>query len=84
MAQSDFENAVEGMREMVGSRHVAAEILRKVAEAGSYGGFPADVTCEQLGQALERICLNSQEDDPMFKVFQSWRQAELERTRLGG
>jgi len=75
------QTVVQGMREMIGSRHEAADILRKVAEAGSYGSFPSDVTCEQLGAALERICLNSQEEDPMSKVFQAWRQAELARDR---
>lgn len=75
------EFVVRAMQGSVGSRHQAAEILRKVAEAGDYGDFPDDVTCEQLGQALERICLNSNEEDPMFRVFQAWRQAELERDR---
>lgn len=75
------EFVVRAMQGAVGSRLQATEILRKVAEAGSYGGFPDDVTCSQLGQALERICLNCDEEDPMFKVFQAWRQAELERDR---
>lgn len=81
MGQTNVEYAVQGMREMIGSRHAAAEILKKVAEAGSWGGFPDDVTCEQLGKALERICLNCPEEDPLSKVFQSWRQTERERER---
>jgi len=82
MAQEGTEEFVaRGMFEMMGSRHQATNILRRVAEAGSYGSFPDEVTCEQLGRALERICVNCKEEDPMFKVFQSWRQAELERDR---
>ena len=81
MAQSDEKTVVQGMQGMIGSRHQAANILRKVAEAGSCGDFPDDVACEQLGRALERICINCHEKDPMFKVFQAWRQAELERYR---
>ncbi len=72
---------LEGFSGMIGSRHEAAEILRKVADAGSYGGFPEDVTCEQLGQALERICLNLPARNPKFAVLRGWCKAERRRDR---
>ena len=81
MAQSEPENVVQGMQGGIIGRNHAAHILNKVAEAGDYGGFPEDVTCEQIGRALERIFVNCHEEDPMFRVFNAWRQAELQRDR---
>jgi hypothetical protein len=67
----------------IGGRHHAAEILRKVADAGSWGGFPPDVTCDQLGQALEHICANAPFHDPLALVVKGWQKAaELRASRL--
>jgi hypothetical protein len=78
------EVVVRGMCNMIGSRHAAAEVLRKVAEAGSCGGFPDDVTCEGLGKALERICLNAPVRNPMTRVLRGWRKATRQRDRAFG
>lgn len=67
---------LDGMRQTIGSRHAAAEILQKVAEAGSWGGFPSDVTCEQLGRALFRIVMNSPEEQAFLELLKGWRAAE--------
>ena len=72
---------VTALASSVGSRHQAAEILKKVAEAGSWGGFPnvSDVTCEQLGEALERICLNAPGENPLEQVLMGWCKAASAR-----
>jgi hypothetical protein len=67
------------MSNSIGSRHQAAEILQKVAEAGSWGGFPSDVTCDQVGEALERICLNAPIPNPLTRVLKGWRKAAHRR-----
>jgi hypothetical protein len=69
------------MHNMVGSRIAAVEVLQKVADAGSYGGFPDDVTCEQIGQALERICHNAPVANPLTRVLRGWRKATRRRDR---
>ena len=76
-----LQAVLSSMKETIGSRHEAADILQKVAELGRSGNFPSDVTCEQLGRALERIVLNSQEEDPFLKVMAGWRAAENERNQ---
>jgi len=65
----------------INSRHRAAEVLTKVAEAGSWGGFPSisDVTCEQLGQALERICINAPGENPLEEILTGWCKARSAR-----
>lgn len=70
-----------GMSRSIGSRHEAAAILQKVAEAGSWGGFPSDVTCDQIGEALERICLNAPIHNPLTRVLKGWRKAAHRRAR---
>ena len=75
------EVVVQGLCSMVGSRHEAADVLRKVADAASWGGFPSDVTCEQVGQALERICLNAPVANPLTRVLRGWRKATRRRDR---
>ena len=69
------------MSQSIGSRHEAAAILQKVADAGSYGGFPSDVTCDQIGEALERICLNAPIRNPLTRVLKGWRKADHRRAR---
>lgn len=77
VTESEVITALAGC---VGSRHGAAEILTKVAEAGRCGCFPADVTCEELGQALERICLNAPDSNPFELVVRGWCKAAEART----
>jgi len=67
---------LDGMSRAILSRRTAAEILQKVAEAGSYGSFPSDVTCEQLGKALFRIVMNSPEEQAFLELIKGWRAAE--------
>jgi len=67
---------LDGMCQTIGSRHVASEILHKVAEVGSWGGFPSDVTCEQLGRALFMIVMNSPEEQAFLELIKGWRAAE--------
>jgi hypothetical protein len=61
------------------SRGAAAAMLREVADCGEFGGFPKSVTCEQLGWALERICLNSNEVDPLTEIVRGYRARERAR-----
>lgn len=81
MAQDSVMAVVGAMQTSHASREAAANILHKLADAGSYGSFPEDVTCEDIGRALERICINCHEEDPMLKVFEAWRSAERDRDR---
>ena len=67
----------------IGSRHAASEILQKVSEAGSWGGYPHEVTGEEIGRALFRICLNSREDNPLAGIISGWRTAQSERATQG-
>lgn len=70
-------NAVDQMFEnAIVSRHLAAEVLMRVAVDGAYGSFPPDVTCEQLGEALHRLCLNSTESNPLEGIVRGWRGCE--------
>lgn len=69
------------MSQTIGSRHHAAEVLQKVAEHGSWGGFPNDVSCDQIGEALERICLNAPIPNPLTRVLKGWRKAAKRRAR---
>ena len=64
---------------VVVDRHNAAEILTKVAVAGKAGCFPADVTCEKLGEALERICLNASGQNPLEQILTGWCNASVAR-----
>ena len=72
---------VGAMSAGVASRHVAAEILQKVAEHGSFGSFPSDVTCEEAGRALFRIAMNSPSRDPLMDIMSGYRAAEAEYQR---
>ena len=72
---------LEAVSSAINSRHAAAEILQKVAEAGSYGSFPDDVTCEEIGRALFRIAMNSPSKDPLMDILNGYRLAEIERRR---
>ena len=81
VATSTTEVVVRDLCSMVGSRRAAADALRKVADAGGHGGFPDDVTCEQIGQALERICLNAPVRNPLTRVLRGWRKATRRRDR---
>ncbi len=65
----------------IASRYHASEVLQKVAAAGSWGGFPDDVTCDELGQALERICLNAPVPNPLTRVLRGWQKAARRRRR---
>ena len=70
------------MSQSINSRHEASAILQKVVESGSWGGFPEDVTCDQIGEALERICLNAPIPNPLTRVLKGWRKAAHRRARL--
>lgn len=70
---------VEAISDSINSRHRAAEILGKVAEDGRCGCFPADVTCEQIGEALERILVNAPGDCPFDRVVSGWQKAAYAR-----
>ena len=72
-------NVLTAISQSIVSRHQAADLLKKVADCGSWGGFPQDVTCEEIGRALERICINSPEQDPLMEVLKGWREAERKR-----
>ena len=61
------------------SRYWAAEVLRRVAQLGEVGHFPDDVTLEDLGRALHRICINAPEEDPLIALLRGWRIRERER-----
>lgn len=79
MADLTTEFILEEMGRVVGSRYDAADTLRSVAEAGSWGGFPQNVTCEEIGRALHRICLNAPEEDPLLSIVKGYRSVEKER-----
>lgn len=83
MSQSTttLESTLSLLTEPICSRLAASEVLRKVAEAGSWGGFPQDVTCEELGRALERICLNAPHENSLWRVFRGWHKAARFRHR---
>ena len=70
------EFMVGAMGRSIVSRHQAEEILHKVADAGSYGGFPEDVTCEDLGKALFRVMINAPGKDPLLDLLKGFREAE--------
>lgn len=53
------------------SRYWAAEVLYKFAEAGRAGLFPTDVTWQDLGRALHRICINRPVENPESPVGES-------------
>jgi len=76
MATGNF--LVQKMGRVIVSRHEAADILRKVAEMGSAGSFSNDVTCEQLGRALNRIYGNSSEENPLAEIVRGYVAAESE------
>ena len=75
---------VQAMSNTIASRHQAAEVLRCVAEDGSAGCFPSDVTCEQLGRAIFRIAMNAPDDDPLVSLLSGWRAAERDFHRRCG
>lgn len=63
------------------SRTAAYAILNEVAAAGSWGGFPTHVTCEQIGEALELICLKAPVPNPLTRVLRGWQKAARRRKR---
>ena len=78
---STVESILGAMGDSISTRHIAAKVIAKVAEAGSAGHFPEDVTCEQLGEALERIMVNAPGDDPLTDLIRGYRDAEKRRRR---
>jgi hypothetical protein len=56
------------MEDSITTRNRAGEILHKLASHGSYGGFPKDVTMEEVGWAIARTCINSPEPSA-FREF---------------
>lgn len=70
------EMVVQAMGNTIVGRHQAAETLERVAQYGSAGCFPHDVTCDQLGRALHRICINAPEEDPLLALLTGWRAAQ--------
>ena len=78
---NEVEFVLEGMRSAISSRNLAAKVLQEVAKHGSYGGFPDNVTCEKIGRALFRICMNSPEQDPLMEIIKGYRLAEAEKRR---
>lgn len=75
---------LQAMGNSIASRHQAAEVLERVAEYGSAGCFPSDVTCEQLGRAIFRIAMNAPDDDPLMSFLSGWRAAERDFHRRSG
>lgn len=59
------------------SRYEAARILRKVADWGEHGLFPNDVTAEDLGLALRRLCANSPEANVRHRLWGAWAAMDL-------
>jgi len=79
MAQDPLVGQViQGMCNVISSRHQAADILHRVAEEGSAGCFPSDVTSEELGRALFRIVMNAPDQDPLLALLKGYRAAEHE------
>src|SRR6185437_16260786 len=62
-------------------RETAARMLEKVADDGSCGCWPPDVTAEQLGHALYRIAMNAPEEDPLRSILKGWRDAHEKNSR---
>lgn len=57
-----------------------ADIFWDLSESVRYGrDLPADITGEQLGRALEYLCLRVSVHDPMLEILKGWRDAERER-----
>jgi hypothetical protein len=52
------EFVLQSMVSSIGSRHAASELLQKVAECCSWGGYPQSVTPRQVGFAIARAMIN--------------------------
>jgi hypothetical protein len=66
----------QALANTIDSRHAAAEVLMRVAEEGSSGHYPSEVSGEMLGAALWRVVLNSHEADALGSILRGWFQAE--------
>lgn len=72
---------LDGMRSSIGSRHQAADILRKVAEDGQFGCYPQDVSPEELGQALYRVFMNCNAENAVPRLVNALLLAEADFRR---
>jgi hypothetical protein len=78
------DTVVNAMMSSISSRNEAAELLHLVAELGSSGNFPGDVSGELLGRAIFRIAMNSPEPDAVIKIITGLLDAHKEfMQRLG-
>lgn len=63
-------------------RKKAAEILQDLASRGSYGSFPPELSMQEVGWALARICgINSNDANPLDELLKGWHaymQKEVE------
>ena len=69
---------LESMGSSIGSRHQAADVLRKVAEDGQFGCYPQDVSPEELGQALWRIFMNCNAENAVPRLVNSLLMAQAD------
>jgi hypothetical protein len=60
--------------EGVPNRATAAKVLRTVAQAGSYGSWPSEVTSAELGAALYRLAMNAPEENPLEAILNGWNR----------
>jgi hypothetical protein len=65
-----WEKLSEIMGDSISSRHKAAEILKKLSSYGYFGSFPSDLTMEEIGWAIGRICHNSPEEEPYRRLME--------------
>jgi|GEM_PF-4673443 len=54
------------------SRGIAAERLHRVAEFTSWGGFPEDITPEEMGEAVSRALINCPIGETLAEKFDAF------------
>ncbi len=63
-----FAEVMQGMTNVIRSRHEAADLLREVADDGQAGCYPEGVKAAAFGQACVRMLVNCPEPDA-FDAF---------------
>ena len=81
-----FPEALAGVRDYRQglSRTYAATVLYEVADLGSSGNFPREVTGQDIGLSLFRVVSNSAERDPLAGIAIGWLRCEVWNDIHGG
>lgn len=87
---SSYEKEVDWREELLRERHPdrlnyrvdrewAASLLAKLGDLAAGGGYPEDITPQEIGKALYRVLSNAPDRDPLSGVLDGYYAAKHHR-----